>query len=164
MVTTKERKSLIIILGFIGIFLFIPCAQAQQPIDIIACTSGTVTAIEASEESTLMSLEFRGISIDNLASKIFDSMTSHGAALFAITGGKMTGYFYAKYMDPSGDFFVVEGPQVGLEYNWKFLCGKGKWKGITGGGKAVIFTKGKPISPGTSQGCMKITGTYELPK
>ena len=31
MVTIKERKSFIIICGFIGIFLFISCAQAQQP-------------------------------------------------------------------------------------------------------------------------------------
>jgi len=30
MVTTKKRKSIIIIWGFIGIFLLIPCAQAQQ--------------------------------------------------------------------------------------------------------------------------------------
>jgi competence ComEA-like helix-hairpin-helix protein len=31
MITTKERKSFVIIWGFIGIFLFISSAQAQQP-------------------------------------------------------------------------------------------------------------------------------------
>jgi hypothetical protein len=160
----NTKKICSIILGFIGIFLFIPYAQAQQPIDIIVCGSGTVTTIVASEEITIMSSEARGISIDNLPSRIFDNMTYHLVALLTITGGKLTGYFYAKYMDPSGDFFVVEGPQVGLEYNWKFLYGTGKWKGITGGGKGMVVTKGRPISPGTTQVCARITGTYELPK
>ena len=71
---------------------------------------------------------------------------------------------YSKYMDPSGDFLVVEVSQVGMERDWKYLYGTGKWKGVTGGGKAFPFTKGKPITAGTMQSCIKITGTYEIKK
>lgn len=161
------RKMNNIILGFIGIFAFvtlIPKVQAQQPMDMTSCLSGNTTIIAASEEWTIMSMENKGINMDNLASKIFDNMTIHSAALFKIESGKMTAIFYAKYMDPSGDFFVVEVSQIGPERDWKFLYGTGKWKGVTGGGKAIMITRGKPISPGTSQYCLKITGAYELKK
>lgn len=39
-----------------------------------------------------------------------------------------------------------------------------QWKGITGGGKYVPLTSGKPIVPGTGQSCSRATGTYELKK
>jgi len=44
-----------------------------------------------------------------------------------------------------------------------YIC-FGKWKGVTGAGKAFAFTKGKPISPETFQSYIKITGAYELKK
>lgn len=163
----STKKTKIITGSFIFIlvlFMFILRVQAQQSIDMITCASGTTTIIASSEEWTIMSMENRGINMDNLASKIFDNMTFHSAALFKIESGKMTAIFYAKYMDPSGDFFVVEVSQIGPERDWKFLYGTGKWKGVTGGGKAIMITKAKPISPGTSQYCLKITGTYELKK
>lgn len=163
--STKKIK--LIPFSFIMIlasFLLIPKVQAQQPMDMTACGSGTTTTIVASEEMTIMSVDVKGICMDNLPSKSFDNMTYHTAGLLTIAGGKLVGTLYAKYMDPSGDFVVIEISQVGLEYNWKFLSGTGKWKGITGGGKGMTFTRGKPISPGTSQGCLKITGTYELKK
>jgi len=111
-----------------------------------------------------MGVEGKGINMDNLPSKIYDNMTFHGVGVLKIEKGKFSGTLYYKYMDPSGDFLVVEVSQVGMEREWKYLQGTGKWKGITGAGKAFYITKGKPISPGTSQGCMKITGTYELKK
>lgn len=164
MVTAKERKSFIIILGFIGIFLFIPCAQAQQPMDMMSCGDSESTTIVAGEELTIMGMTGRGINLDNLAAKTFDNMTFHSVGLLKIERGNITAIIYGKYMDPSGDFLVVEITQVGMERDWKFLYGTGKWKEVTGGGKGFPFTKGKPISPGTSQSCTKITGTYELPK
>ena len=164
MVTTKERKSFIIVLGFIGILLFIPCVQAQQSIDMMSCGDSENTTIVAGEELTIMGSTARGINLDNFGAKVFDNMTYHGVGLLKIDRGNITAIFYTKYMDPSGDFLVVEITQVGMERDWKFLYGTGKWKGITGGGKGFPFTKGKPISPGTSQGCVKVTGTYELKK
>jgi len=71
---------------------------------------------------------------------------------------------YRKYMDPDGDTFVIELSGVDQEGTMKFLEGTGKWKGLTGGGKAYVTLRGKPITPGTTQYCGRSTGTYELKK
>jgi len=150
--------------GSVALLMTSSFAQAQQPMDMMSCGDSTATTIVASEELSIMGIEGRGINLDNLASKTFDNMTYHTVGLLKIDKGKLTGTMYSKYMDPSGDFLVVEISQVGMERDWNYLYGTGKWKGVTGGGKAFPFTKGKPITPGTSQGCTKITGTYELKK
>ncbi len=164
MVTTNEKKSFIIMLGFVGILLFVPWAQAQQPIDVVSCGDERITTIVSSQELTITGVEGKGITMDNLPGKIYDNMTYHGVGVLKLEKGKMSGRLYYKYMDPGGDFFVVEVSPVGPEHNWEFLQGFGKWKGMTGSGKAIPITTGKPISPGTSQGCMRITGTYQLTK
>jgi hypothetical protein len=148
----------------LGLAIFISFAQAQQPIDMMSCGDGTYTTIVSSQELTIMGYEAKGINLDNLPSKAFDNMTFHGVGVLKIEKGKMSGTLYYKYMDPTGDFVFVEVLQVAMERDWKYLYGTGKWKGVTGGGKAFPITKGKPISPGTSQNCSKITGTYELKK
>jgi len=163
--STKKIKlipvSFIIILA---LFMLNSKVQAQQPMDMMSCGDGTTSIIVSTPELTIMGIEGKGINLDNLASKAFDNMTYHMVGVLKIESGKLGGTLYAKYMDPSGDFLVVEISQVGMERDWKYLYGTGKWKGVTGGGKAFPFTKGKPISPGTSQSCAKITGTYEFKK
>ncbi len=164
MATRKEKKSFIIMLGFIGVLLFAPCARAQQPIDVISCGDEKITTIVSSQELTITGVEGKGITIDNLPNKTYDNLTYHGVGVLKLEKEKMSGKLYYKYVDPSGDFFVVDVSPVGPEHNWEFLLGTGKWKGITGTGKAVPITTGKPVSPGTSQGCIRITGTYQLKK
>ena len=164
MAITKKPLVILAIVGFVTLFSFTLTAQAQQPIDMVSCANNEVTTIVSSEELTIMGVEGKGINMDNLPSKIYDNMTFHGVGVLKIDKGKISGTLYYKYMDPSGDFLVVEVSQVGMEREWKYLQGTGKWKGITGAGKAFYITKGKPIVPGTSQGCMKITGSYELKK
>jgi hypothetical protein len=80
--------------------------------------------------------------------------------------GQLTTLSYSKLMDPDGDFVILETTMAPgeTEGNFKFLQGTGKWKGIKGSGKARAITSGKPITPGTSQGCGRWTGTFELPK
>jgi hypothetical protein len=147
----------------VGLVMFIPFVQAE-PIDMLTCASATTTMIIASEELTIMSYEGKGINIDNLVNKAFDNMTTHCVGVFKSVSKKMEATLYTKYMDPSGDFFVVDILQAGSERDWKFLYGTGKWKGVSGGGKALYITRGKPITPGTTQSCFKITGTYEFKK
>ena len=60
-----------------------------------------------------------------------------------IDKGKMTGSYFSKHLNPSGDFYVLEGSQGGSEVDWKFIYGTGKFKGITGAGKSIRLTKGK---------------------
>jgi hypothetical protein len=156
-----KRKNGYIILGFISILAFVTLSskvQAQQPVDMMSCGDRTLTTIVVSDELTIRGVEKSGINIDNLANKAFNNMTFHFVGLSKVVSRQMTGTFYSKYMDPSGDLFVVEISQVGMEVDWKYLYGTGKWKGITGGGKA----SGNP--PGEFDQCEKITGTYELKK
>ena len=80
--------------------------------------------------------------------------------------GQLTALTYSKFMDPDGDFVILEitiAPGE-TEGDCKFLQGTGKWKGIKGGGKVRAITRGKPITPGTFQGCNRWTGTFGLPK
>ena len=162
MIITKERISFIAVWISIVIFLFAPCVRAQQSMDMMSCSDAKVSMLVESKELTIMGIDGRGINLDNLASKVFDNMTFHTVGFYKIEGGKWSGTLLIKYMEPSGDFFVVEVLQAGMERDWKFLYGVGKWSGVTGGGKAFPFTKGKPIMPGSSQGCTKITGSYVL--
>lgn len=155
-----------IIWGFTTIFffvMFIPVAQAEN-IDMMSCGSGNINIIAAGEDLTIMTMEGKGINLDNYGNKTFDNMTYQYGALFKIEKGNWSGSMLMKYMDPSGDFLVVEITQVGMVRDGKFIYGTGKWKEISGRCKAVPNTQGKPISPGTNQGCFKITGTYELKK
>jgi hypothetical protein len=80
--------------------------------------------------------------------------------------GQMTSLTYSKFMDPDGDFVIMEVTIAPGETDahCKFLQGTGKWKGIKGSGKVRAITSGKPIMPGTFQGCNRWTGTFELPK
>jgi hypothetical protein len=160
-------KKPICTLGIISIFtfiLFIVLVQAQQPIDCLICANMTMTTILESQDLTIMGLEGKQIVLDNTESKFWENVTGHQVGLMKIEKGKLTGSFFAKYQDPNGDVYVTEASQVGTEGDWKFIYGTGKFKGLTGSGKFYRITKGKPVSPGTSQVCTKITGTYELKK
>ena len=141
-----------------------PSAAKAENIDMMSCGVGNVNVIVATDDLTVMSMEGKGINLDNYGNKTFDNTTYQYGALFKIDKGNWSGSMVCKYMDPSGDIWVVDITQVGMERDWKFIYGTGKYKGIAGGGKAVPITKGKPISPGTTQSCFKITGTYELKK
>jgi hypothetical protein len=154
-------------LGIIGIstfILFIVTARAAEPIDCIVCQDMTMTPIVQTGDLIIMGYEAKGIVLDNMESKFWDSDTVHGVGIMKIEKGKLTGSFINKHVDPSGDFYVLEGSLVGNEVYWKFIYGTGKFTGIAGGGKSIRFTRGKPVSPGTSQSCTKVTGTYELKK
>jgi hypothetical protein len=152
---------------FIVIFTFIPfivTAQAEQRFECVLCSNMTTTTIVESADLIIMGFESKGIVLDNSGSKFFDNDTVHGVGLITIEKGKVTGTFFNKHLSPNGDFYVLGGSWVGSEVDWKFIYGTGKFNGITGGGKSIRFTKGKPVTPGTSQTCSKVTGTYELKK
>jgi hypothetical protein len=164
MATIKKPICTLGILGIFTFILFIVTAQAEQPIDCLLCSNMTMTTIVETGDLNIMSYESKGIVLDNTQSKFFDNSTVHIVGLMKIDKGKLTNSFVGKYLDPSGDFYVIESSQPGMGFDWKFICGTGKFKGITGTGKSLRITKGRPVSPGTSQACIKVTGTYELQK
>jgi hypothetical protein len=147
----------------LGLSFLVPAVQAE-PIDIINCSSGTTNILMATEELTIFTTEIKGITRDNLESKVFENYTYHCVGLIKVVGGKPTATTNCKFMAPNEEYFVVEAYYAGGEGDWKFIYGSGKWKGVTGGGKTKPITSGKPITPGASQGCNRVTGTYELKK
>jgi len=144
--------------------LFIPIAEAQQPFDISYCASGTMTTISASEGMVVISLDSKGIAWSNHENKIFDNMTFHCAVVGKFVAGKPIGSGYCKYMDPDGDIVIWDLSIDGAVDTYKALHGTGKYKGIKAEGKAILFTKAKPILPDMRQVCRKVTGTFELAK
>jgi len=168
MATRKERRSSVIVCGFVGIFLlFVPLAQAEQPFDITYCAAGALPFLYESRELAIGGFQGTGIIRSNHENKIFDKTTLQFMLVFKVidvSSGKYIANGYVKLMDPDGDIIVVED-SGGPDETWKFLHGTGKWKGITGEGKAINITHGsKPIAPGTLQGCRRVTGTFELTK
>ena len=144
--------------------LIIPVVQAEQNYDITDCGSMTFTANSASDELTIITFDFKGISRSNSENKIFDNCTVFYVGVARDMAGKSSAYGYSKYMDPDGDFVIMESIREGAETHCKFLQGTGKWKGIKGEGKLRRIAVGKPITPGTSQYCTRHIGTFELPK
>ena len=146
-----------------GLVIHIPVAQAETPYDITACSSGTFTMLSQSKELTILSMDLKGIARSNHENKVFDNCSFNSVQIIQIVNGKMKRSGHTKFMDPDGDYFFVEvsGGKTGAV---RFLYGTGKWKGITGTGKFERIARGKAMEPGTFQGCVRNTGTFELPK
>jgi hypothetical protein len=148
---------------FLGLAWFLPVVHAE-PMDITNCSSGTTNVLLATDELSIMTTDVKGITRDNLPSKVFDNMTYHCVGLFKVLSGKRYGTTICKFMDPSGDYFVVEASYGPEGAKAPFLSGTGKFKGITGNCESKPITSGKPIVSGTTQGCARVTGTYEVKK
>jgi hypothetical protein len=149
--------------------LVIPVVQAQQPFDITDSFFAKVTALSESKDLTIMGSEVWGITTSHNENKAFDNLTSYCVAVRKFIAGRPhKSLTYTRFMDNEGDFFIVEtardGTEAGPEGTWTFLEGTGKWKGIKGGGKAWFSARGKTQTPGTIQGRVRMTGTYDLPK
>jgi hypothetical protein len=162
------KKWMMAVLGIVFcLTLSISIAQAE-PIDITYCLSMTTTMVSETQELSINSFDFKGIARSNLESKAFDNLTFHGIGVGRDLADKRRHrYGYIKFMDPDGDILITENLHTldaGGESDWNFLQGTGKWKGIKGGGKLRPAAGGKPITPGTVQGCIRMTGTFELPK
>jgi hypothetical protein len=168
MMISKNKWTGALIVIFI-LPMFIPVAQAQQPFDITDSFFAKVTMLSESKELTIFGSEVWGITNSNNENKAFDNMTSYCVAVRKFVAGKpQKSLTYTKFMDNEGDSFIVEtardGTEPGPEGTWTFLEGIGKWKGIKGGGKAWFSARVKPQTPGTAQGRVRMTGTFELPK
>ncbi len=147
----------------LGLAIFIPVVQAETPYDLTNCYYGTFTTLYKSKELTIVSLDMNGIARSNHENKVFDNCSFHSVQVKQFMAGKIKRYGHTKFMDPDGDYFIVE-ISGGKNATVKFLYGTGKWKGITGSGKFEKIARGKAMEPGTYQGCVRNTGTFELPK
>lgn len=143
--------------------IYIPVVQAETPYDITNCYYGKLTKLYSDKELTIQTSDVRGIARSNHENKVFDNCSFHSAQIIQIMNGKIKRFGHTKFLDPDGDYFFVE-VSGGKAATVKFLYGTGKWKGITGTGKFERLARGKSMEPDTFQGCVRNTGTFELPK
>jgi hypothetical protein len=143
--------------------IHIPVVQAETPYDITNCYYGKLKKLYSDKELTIQTVDVRGIARSNDENKVFDNCSFHSVQIIEIMKGKFKRSGHTKFLDPDGDYFFVE-VSGGQAATVKFLYGTGKWKGITGTGKFERLARGKSMEPDTFQGCVRNTGTYELPK
>ena len=152
------------ILVVIGLFIFIPVAQAQTPFDFTECLAGNSTLVFDSKEIRIGSTEGKGIIFSHHENKVFDNCTFHVVSIAKVVDGKRRSDSYWKIMDPDGDIIIAEVVVLGPEKTMKFVHGTGKWKGIKGEAKGKTTAIGKFIAPGTIQSCSRYVGTFDLQK
>jgi len=153
----------VVIAIVLGSVIRMPVAQAETSYDLTNCYSGTATDLYRTEELIILTIDSKGIARSNNENKIFDNSSFHSTQILQIINDGWKRFGHTKFMDPDGDYFFVE-VSGGKNADIKFLYGTGKWKGITGTGKFERIARGKAIEPGTFQGCVRNTGTFELPK
>jgi len=143
-----------------------PAECAEQVYDVTVCVSLDLNPLVKSPAITIATYDGKGIMRSNNGGKVFDNCTVHLQGVHVLEGEKGTIYSYMKYLDPDGDFVIFRltqnpGEKAGTT---TIVMGTGKWKGVTGGGKAVRIAKGKPVRAGTVQFCNNHKGTVTLPK
>ena len=165
---SKERRGIAVFTIAFCLLLSLSVAQAGEPLDLTYCLSMTMTMVSETPELSVHSFDFKGIARSNLENKAFNNLTFHGIGVARdLADKRIHRYGYIKFMDPDGDILVTENLRTldaAQGADWNFLQGTGKWKGIRGGGKLQPAAGGRPIIPGTLQGCIRMTGTYEMPK
>jgi hypothetical protein len=157
----RGKQITVIVLCF-GLAMFISVVQAGTPFDFTYCGSSTTTMVSENKELMVFGLNGEGRVSSNHENKTFDNFTYKFVGVVRVVDGKRAGNGYTKYTDPEGDIIIQEFRMDGMESSIGLLQGTGKWKGITGTGKSVPITEGKPTPPGTT--CRRITGTFDLPK
>jgi hypothetical protein len=158
-----QRRNLITMaVVILGLSISFSVSQAGTPFDITYCGSSTTTMVSENKELMVFGLNGEGRVSSNHENKTFDNFTYKFVGVVRVVDGKRAGNGYTKYTDPEGDIIIQEFRMDGMESSIGLLQGTGKWKGITGTGKSVPITDGKPTPPGTT--CRRITGTFDLPK
>ena len=154
------------ICALIGSSPLILAESAEQSYDVDACVSMEFSPLVRSQEMSIVSVDAKGIMRSNSENKVFDNCTVHTKGVLVLEGNKQTVYAYMKYLDPEGDYVIFRYTQNPGEEaaTTMILAGTGKYKGITGGGKAVKIAGGKPVTPGTMQFCNNHKGTFTVPK
>jgi hypothetical protein len=160
----RRALTLLTILAAIALLLTFHGSAAAGEYDITNCSSATITPVTSGQDLTILLVDAKGIARASADKKAFDNNSFHCVSLMRMYRGQRSGNGACRFVDPDGDAVVGEmvlGPSDGT---WTFLEGTGKWKGIKGGGNFVSITSAKPIAAGTTQGCGRATGKYEIAK
>ena len=147
----------------LGLAMFIPVAQAEEPVEFTVYWSGTRTMLTQSKEFTSWSGDVLGITRSE--NKLFNDLSFSSICIWLhrLENDEMktTAHCYSKFMDADNDYFILDN--MG---GWKLLYGTGKFKGITGTGESHSWASNgmRPIRQGTLQGRVSLKGTFVFPK
>jgi len=162
-----RRNWIAVIVVILGLFMFVPVAQAQrQIIEGISCGTNTHSVVQASPgEIYIGSFEGKGIFRSTHESKWADNNTFHQVGVLKGAGGKWSWNGFSKNLRTDGDmvFWEFSGDSESGSTQ-KVIYGTGKMKGAKGEMKTKQITAGKPIVQGTEQVCWKVEGWIELAK
>ena len=153
-----------ILIGILSLFWLTPAIQAQTQFDFTECGAGISTVVYQSKETSIASIDLKGLIFSHHENKVFNNCTFHVVAIAKTEDGKRRSDSYWKIMDPDGDIIIAEVVVLGPEKTMKLLHGTGKWKGIKGEAKGKTSVIGKMIEPGTIQSCSRYVGAFELQK
>ena len=153
--------------AMLGMVAFSPGVQAgSQELDFTGCRNSEITLLSKSEEMTVFGLDAKGVDRSNHENKLFDGFSHRCNGTYMIRGDETAGNGFCKYMAPDGDYTLLQWRNSGKQGKgtWEFLEGSGKFKGVKGGGDYQTVLRSKPITPGSLQYCIRVTGTLELPE
>jgi hypothetical protein len=137
--------------------------SAEVAYDVTVCTHGRTAMLESNPDITAFGVESWGI-VTRADTPQWEKATTHCVGYTRVVNGKGSGKGVCKWVFANGDTGVGEWeiPPVG-EPAWTWLAGTGGMKGVQGGGTFRNVFAGKPVEPGTSQGCRRDWGRYVLP-
>lgn len=147
-----------------GLMIFASVLQAQQPFQVIGCSSGKVTILLETHPLTVYNMVGKGPAWSTAGNKAFDDLTWDFVATLRVMDGKTIGIAFYRFTDPDQDYFILEatGDAILEGGDWKFLHGTGKWKGLAGALRGKVVLRGRPLPVETEQYWCRIIGTLEL--
>ncbi len=159
----KLRIAIFIILGSTMLPVI---AGAQQPFQVIGCSSGKVTILSETHPLTVYNMVGKGPAWSTGGNKAFDDLTWDFVATLRVMDGKTIGIAYYRFTDPDQDYFILEatGDAILEGGDWKFVYGTGKWKGLAGKLRGKVVLRGRPLPAEAEQYWCRIIGTLELPQ
>lgn len=149
-----------------GLMIFASVVQAQQPFQVIGCSSGKVTILSETHPLTVYNMVGKGPAWSTGGNKAFDDLTWDFVATLRVMDGKTIGIAYYRFTDPDQDYFILEatGDAILEGGDWKFVYGTGKWKGLAGKLRGKVVLRGRPLPAEAEQYWCRIIGTLELPQ
>jgi hypothetical protein len=136
-----------------------PAAKKEEPYDIMACHSGTITVFSEDGENVIFQTEYQGVTNSRLDNGVFGDNQYRCVGIGSVTDGEEMVHGYCERKDSDGDSYTLEFSGTRAEGTTNFLFGTGKWQGIQGEGQYQRTTNGKPISAGSFQECISEKGT-----
>jgi hypothetical protein len=132
---------------------------AETPIELKGCVVSEASVIAKVGEVTIGTNVTRG-HVDITGGQS-DKMTHDCRVVWSASKAGLEFTNRCVNFDKDGDKTISMATGTPKSFQWKYLSGSGKFRGISGGGTAEFVTN-YPRSGGVSSGCWQGRGTYTL--